>query len=190
MPARRAEPVALRDGLPARRAAPQRGTAISAEPVAIPPGRAATQTRHHQTFIPRPGPPGQVTALERRSAGRPDTRSEPGDPHMTVNAAGVLFQSSGIGGRGIAAGVQIAPGDAGLPGKWSSGSGSPVPGYPRRIGTRQSGASTSPPETPQFGDTVPDWDPHRNPTDETAHSGTLVMHVKARRTAGQQRLCA
>ena len=40
----------------------------------------------------------------------------------------------------------------------------------------KSGASASPTETPQLCDTVAD--PHRNPTDETAHSGTLVMRVK------------
>ena len=49
------------------------------------------------------------------------------------------------------------------------------------LGTRagrpaQSGASASPTETPQLSDTAAD--PHRNPTDETAHSGTLVMRVK------------
>ncbi len=33
-----------------------------------------------------------------------------------------------------------------------------------------------PTETPQFRDALPD--PHRNPTDETAHSGTLVMRVE------------
>src|SRR6266568_4962729 len=55
-------------------------------------------------------------------------------------------------------------GDAGLLGKWSSGSGSrgtagsagPVRGFYK------------PTEIPQLRDTVPD--PHRNPTDETAHS--------------------
>ncbi len=40
----------------------------------------------------------------------------------------------------------------------------------------ESGASASPTKTPQLRDTVAD--PHRNPTDETAHSGTLVMPVK------------
>src|SRR6185437_12149173 len=34
----------------------------------------------------------------------------------------------------------------------------------------------SPTEAPQACDTVAD--PHRNPTDETAHSGTLVIRVK------------
>jgi len=37
-------------------------------------------------------------------------------------------------------------------------------------------AALSPTETPQVRDTAAD--PHRNPTDGTAHSGTLVMHVK------------
>jgi hypothetical protein len=46
-----------------------------------------------------------------------------------------------------------------------------VPGRPA-----QSEASASPTETPQLSDTAAD--PHRNPTDETAHSGTLVMRVK------------
>ena len=68
-------------------------------------------------------------------------------------------------------------GDAGLPGKWSSGSGSRRDlGTPCRVGLAQSGASASPTETPQLSDTAAD--PHRNPTDETAHSGTLVMGVK------------
>ena len=44
----------------------------------------------------------------------------------------------------------------------------PVPGWPA-----QSGASASPTETPQLSDTAAD--PHRNPTDETAHFGTLVI---------------
>jgi hypothetical protein len=49
------------------------------------------------------------------------------------------------------------------------------------LGTRagrpaQSGVSGSPTKTPQLSDTAAD--PHRNPTDETAHSGTLVMRVK------------
>ena len=46
-----------------------------------------------------------------------------------------------------------------------------MPGRPA-----QSGASASPTEIPQLSDTTAD--PHRNPTDETAHSGTLVMRVK------------
>ena len=46
-----------------------------------------------------------------------------------------------------------------------------------RAGYRVSqGSLASPTETPQVGDTAAD--PHRNPTDETVHSGTLVMHVK------------
>jgi hypothetical protein len=40
----------------------------------------------------------------------------------------------------------------------------------------ESGASTNPTETLQLGGTVPD--PHGNPTDETAHSGILVIRVK------------
>jgi hypothetical protein len=38
------------------------------------------------------------------------------------------------------------------------------------------GSAEPPTEAPQLRDTVAD--PHRNPTDETAHSGTLVMRVK------------
>ena len=38
------------------------------------------------------------------------------------------------------------------------------------------GASASPTKTPQLGDSVAD--PHRDPTDETAHSGTIVIRVK------------
>jgi hypothetical protein len=45
---------------------------------------------------------------------------------------------------------------------------------PGRLG--QSGASASPTETPQLSDTAADSP--RNPTDETAHSGTLVVRVK------------
>ena len=47
----------------------------------------------------------------------------------------------------------------------------PVP-----VGQASQGALASPTETPQVRDTAAD--PHRNPTDETAHSGTLVMRVK------------
>ena len=39
------------------------------------------------------------------------------------------------------------------------------------------GLLRSPTETPQFRDTAAG--PHRNPTGETAHSGTLVMRVKS-----------
>src|ERR1700726_838671 len=53
MSARRAEPVALRGGLTTRRATSQRDPAIGAKPVAIPPGRTAPRTRHHETVIPR-----------------------------------------------------------------------------------------------------------------------------------------
>jgi hypothetical protein len=51
------------------------------------------------------------------------------------------------------------------------------PGILRLVGHEKSGASASPTETPQFRDTAAY--PHRNPTDETAHSGTLVMRVKS-----------
>ncbi len=55
-------------------------------------------------------------------------------------------------------------------------------GKPRYLGTPRGGrpgqpeASASPTKTPQRRDTMPD--PHRNPTDETAHPGTLVMRGK------------
>ena len=49
----------------------------------------------------------------------------------------------------------------------------PVPGDKP---SQAKGTHASPTETPQVRDTVAD--PHRNPTDETAHSGTLVMRVK------------
>jgi hypothetical protein len=49
--------------------------------------------------------------------------------------------------------------------------------YPgHRVSGRPDRASASPTEAPQACDTVAD--PHRNPTDETAHSGTLVIRVK------------
>ena len=51
-----------------------------------------------------------------------------------------------------------------------SGTWVPVSGRPG-----ESRASANPTETPQLRDTVPD--PHRNPTDETANSDTLVMRV-------------
>ena len=74
--------------------------------------------------------------------------------------------------RGITTGGHVAPVTLGYP-----ESGHQDPGVAVRSGRQgQSGASTSPTETPQFRDTVPD--PHRNPTDETAHSGTLVMRVE------------
>ena len=44
------------------------------------------------------------------------------------------------------------------------------------VGQANQGALAIPTGTPQLGDTAAD--PHRNPTDETAHSGTLVMRVK------------
>jgi hypothetical protein len=47
---------------------------------------------------------------------------------------------------------------------------------PEPVGQGGQGPLASPTETPQRRDTAAD--PHRNPTDETAHSGTLVMRVK------------
>src|SRR5580692_7161851 len=89
MTARRAEPMALGDGLTTRRAPPQRGTAISAKPVAIPPGRTAPRTRHHHTFIPpaRPSQPGNSLRTPTRQP--LITRPEPRDLHATVSAVGV-----------------------------------------------------------------------------------------------------
>ena len=58
MPARTAERLSQRDRLTTRRAlAPQRGAAVLAEPVAIPPGRTAPRARHHEAFIPLASPP-------------------------------------------------------------------------------------------------------------------------------------
>ena len=57
-----------------------------------------------------------------------------------------------------------------------SGHQPPEVALPDRLAGAESGASASPTETPQLRDTA--VDPHRNPTDETAHSGTLVMRVK------------
>jgi len=51
-----------------------------------------------------------------------------------------------------------------------------ITGYAAQGRPGQSGGFYEPTENPQLGDTVSD--PHRNPTDETAHSGTLVMRVK------------
>jgi hypothetical protein len=64
-------------------------------------------------------------------------------------------------------------GYAGLLGKRSSAS--EVALRDRSAGA-ESGASAGPTEPPQVRDTA--GGPHRNPTDETAHSGTLVMRVK------------
>jgi hypothetical protein len=41
---------------------------------------------------------------------------------------------------------------------------------------REARGFCEPHRTPQVGDTAAD--PHRNPTDDTAHSGTLVLRVK------------
>jgi hypothetical protein len=49
-------------------------------------------------------------------------------------------------------------------------------GCPVSVRPGKSGPSASPTETPQVRDTVAN--PHRNPTDGTAYSGTLVMRVK------------
>jgi hypothetical protein len=91
MSARRAEPVALGGGLTTRWAPPQPGTAIGAEPVAIPPGRATLRTRYHQTFIPWPGQPGHVTCFGRRPASRPAPRPESGDLNATTSTNNMPF---------------------------------------------------------------------------------------------------
>jgi len=74
-----------------------------------------------------------------------------------------------IFGRGINSGGQTAPVTLGYLRK------SRYPGTVYREGRANQG-SASPTEAPQACDTVAD--PHRNPTDETAHSGTLVIRVK------------
>jgi hypothetical protein len=68
------------------------------------------------------------------------------------------------------------PGRAGLREEWSRAAEVAVPGCPGSGRPGKPGAPVSPTETPQVGDTVAD--PQGNPTDETAHSGTLVMRVK------------
>ena len=57
-----------------------------------------------------------------------------------------------------------------------SGHQPPEAALPDRSAGAESGASAGPTEPPQVRDTA--GGPHRNPTDETAHSGTLVMRVK------------
>jgi hypothetical protein len=56
-----------------------------------------------------------------------------------------------------------------------------VPGCPCVGWPGKSRGSCGPTETPQVCDTAAD--PHRNPTDETAHSGTLVMPLKGTRNS-------
>lgn len=72
-------------------APPQWDTAISAEPVAILPGRTTPPTRHHQIFIPRPGPPSHLTRPDGDLPVGPSPRSELGDMHATESAADMLF---------------------------------------------------------------------------------------------------
>ena len=68
-------------------------------------------------------------------------------------------------------------GDAELLGKWSSGSGSRGTRVPRAGSAGPVRGLLPAPQKPHNSATrCPD--PHRNPTDETAHSGTLVMYVK------------
>ena len=75
--------------------------------------------------------------------------------------------------RGITSGGQAALVTLGYLGV---GHQPPEVAIPGRAGRAESWASASPTETPQVRDTAAG--PHRNPTDETAHSGTLVMRVK------------
>ncbi len=72
-------------------APPQWDTAISAEPVAILPGRTTPPTRHHQIFTPRPGPPSHLTRPDGDLPVGPSPRSELGDTHATESAADMLF---------------------------------------------------------------------------------------------------
>jgi hypothetical protein len=84
-----------------------------------------------------------------------------------------------VGGRGITSGGQAAPVTLDY---LESGHQSPevaVRMVPHAGSAEPVKASASPTETPQLRDTVAD--PHRNPTDFTAHSGTLVLPVKARK---------
>jgi hypothetical protein len=62
-------------------------------------------------------------------------------------------------------------GDAGLLGKWSSASWSCAAWAPRYQEGRAGQGFC---------------EPHRNPMNETANSGTLVMRVKVQRTAGDR----
>ena len=124
MTTRRAEPVARRDRLTTRRAPTQRSAARTAEAVFIPPGRTAPRTRHHQAFIPRPGPhstwqaPTTIAAVRPAHAGpgtdssrppaalwahrtnayrcrKPDSSSRPANPPEWAFGAGPLPSTPG-----------------------------------------------------------------------------------------------
>jgi len=124
MTTRRAEPVARRDRLTTRRAPTQRSAARTAEAVFIPPGRTAPRTRHHQAFIPRPGPhstwqaPTTIAAVRAAHAGpgtdnsrppaalwahrpnayrcrKPDSSSRPANPPEWAFGAGPLPSTPG-----------------------------------------------------------------------------------------------
>jgi hypothetical protein len=100
--------------------------------------------------------------------------SEPADLHVVTRVVHQLPLKVGIGRCGITyLGRQAALVTLGYPEVAIGLQELRVPGM---VGRAEPGASASPTETPQARDTAAG--PHTNPTDETAHSGTLVMRVK------------
>jgi len=131
----------------------------------------------------RPAPAATAPPRRPRTAGRPPTGQRQGRSEMmTQRACRPSSDPAGVGTAMIASGAVPPPLPAHI--AYRRPAESPlIQDFADTLGTwvrlpgrpGQSGVSASPTETPQLGDTAAD--PHRNPTDETAHSGTLVMRV-------------
>jgi len=144
-----------------------------------PPSSTACPPVVMRADVPNTGP-----CFRRRALGLSNALDDKGRPESADLCASsshdgmVVSRSYSAFGAELRQTGQVAPVTLGY-----LGSGHPDPEvevggtWVRRAGrSAQSWASASPTETPQLSDTAAD--PHRNPTDETAHSGTLVMRVK------------
>ena len=131
-------------------------------------GRAERGSLHPEISSSRPDrtPYPYATHIRKLCAAVPARR------HITRQCRAEIF-----GRRGITSGGLVGPVTLGYSRSDHQHPGVRVPGCPVSVRPGKSGASASPTEIPQLRDTAPD--PHRNPTDGTAHSGTLVMRVKS-----------
>jgi hypothetical protein len=120
--------------------------------------------RRHGVRRQRPG----SLVLARQAGSLEPTYQE--DMHGRPAALGNRRGEHIIGRRGTTSRGQAVPATLGYSKNDHEHAEGAVSGCPGSGRPGKSGASASPTETPQAGDTASD--PHRNPTDETARSGT------------------
>ena len=150
-----------------------------------PPSSTACPPVVMRADVPNTGP-----CFRRRALGLSNALDDKGRPESADLCASsshdgmVVSRSYSAFGAELRQTGQVAPVTLGYLG---SGHQDPEVGgtrVPRAGRPAQSRASASPTETPQLSDTAAD--PHRNPTDGTAHSGTLVVCVKGTENSRRQ----